>query len=151
LLRAVVAERVEAWSEHWKRDAGDTSADLRKRLRQRAYGIVEICCSGDFERVQRFFASSPAMDDLRRMGYEVGHKPMAQAIAKELVDLTTDRAIPPQSALRLAEMLMGMLYGWWLAHLGVRHITRKEALAYADHAVDVLLDGRSSWDRHTTA
>jgi hypothetical protein len=84
------------------------------------------------------------------MRYAVGHRPIAQALAKEIVDLTTDQAIRPQSALRVAEMLMGMLYGWWLAHLGVRRITREEALAYADHAVDVLLDGRYSWGRHST-
>jgi TetR/AcrR family transcriptional repressor of mexJK operon len=145
LLKAVVADRVAAWSDDLERDEGETSPDLRTRLKQRAHGIMSFCCSGEFERVQRFLAGSPSMDELRRMTYEVGHQRMALAIAKEILERTTNPPIAREPALRLAEMLMGMLHGWWLAHLGVRTITRKEALAYADHAVDVLLDGRTSW------
>jgi TetR/AcrR family transcriptional repressor of mexJK operon len=145
LLKAVVADRVAAWPESWERDEGDKSPDLRKRLKQRAHGIMKFCCSGEFERVQRFFTGSPSMDELRRMFYEFGHRRMVQAIAQEILERSPEPPVPAQSALNLAEMLMGMLHGWWLAHLGVRRITRKEAQAYADHAVDVLLDGRASW------
>jgi hypothetical protein len=42
-------------------------------------------------------------------------------------------------------MLMAMLYGWWRTHQDIRPVRLNEALRYADHAVDALLDGRSAW------
>jgi hypothetical protein len=42
-------------------------------------------------------------------------------------------------------MLMGMLCGRRRAHQEIHRITRKEALAYADYAVDVLVEGRAAW------
>jgi hypothetical protein len=50
-----------------------------------------------------------------------------------------------QTAIRIAEMLMGMLYGWWRTQQEIRSVKREEALAYADHSVDVLFEGRAAW------
>jgi hypothetical protein len=66
-------------------------------------------------------------------------------MAQEIIDGTRDEAIRPQAAIRIAETLMGMLYGWWREKLELRRITREEGLAYADYAVDVLFDGRAAW------
>jgi len=85
------------------------------------------------------------MDELRRMRHEVAHRPIVQVIAQEIIDGTRDEAIQLQAATRIAETLMGMLYGWWRAQQEVRRVTREEALAYADYAVDVLFEGRAAW------
>jgi hypothetical protein len=53
--------------------------------------------------------------------------------------------IEPQAAIRIAEMFMGMLYGWWRARQEVQRVTQEEAFAYADYAVDVLFEGRAAW------
>jgi len=145
LLKAVVAEQTVIWTPDTAHDASDSSPDLRQRLKQRARRAMEYCCSGEYEKTFALFMGCPPMDDLRRVRYEVGHKRMSQVIASEILDLSPDLAMRPQAALQLAEMLMAMLYGWWTAHFGVRNITREEAQAYADHTVDVLFDGRSSW------
>jgi hypothetical protein len=42
-------------------------------------------------------------------------------------------------------MLMAMLTGWYDAHARVREVTLEEAKAYADHAVDVIFQGRAAW------
>jgi TetR/AcrR family transcriptional repressor of mexJK operon len=151
LLRAVIAERVATWSEDWEPDGGPLSADLRQRLKQRAHRLMGYYCSGQLELLERLFTSGPSMDELRRMRYEVGHKRTTQVIAQDIIDRSADQLIQPRTAMRLAEMLMGMLYGWWRMHQEIRSVTREEALAYADHAVDILFDGRAVWDSAQSA
>jgi TetR/AcrR family transcriptional repressor of mexJK operon len=145
LLRAVVAERVATWSEDWQPDDGPIPADLRQRLKKRARGFMEYYCSGKLDLLERLFTSGPSMDELRRMRYEVGHKRTIQVIAQDIIERTPDTPIQPRAAVRLAEMLLGMLYGWWRMHQEARRVTREEALAFADYAVDVLFDGCSAW------
>jgi TetR/AcrR family transcriptional repressor of mexJK operon len=144
LLRAVIAERVATWSEEWEPDDGSTATDLRERLKQRASRLMEYYCSGKLEFLERLFTSSPAMDELRRTRYEVGHQRTVQVIAQDIVDRTSP-TIQPRTAMRLAEMLMGILYGWWRTHQQIRRVTREEGLTFASHAVDILFDGRSAW------
>jgi hypothetical protein len=45
------------------------------------------------------------------------------------------------------EMLMAMLSGWWQAQQELGPAKIEDALALADHAVDVRFDGRPSWNR----
>jgi hypothetical protein len=106
---------------------------------------MEYFCSGRLEMLERLFTNSSSMDELRRMRHEVGHQRIVQVIAQEIINGTLDKAIRPQSASRIAETLLGMLYGWWRAQLEIQRVTREEALAYADYAVDVLFDGRAAW------
>ena len=150
LLRSVIAERVTTWSEDWEPD-GLTTGDLRQRLKQRAHRLMDYYCSGKLDLLERLFTSGPSMDELRRMRYEVGHKRTIQVIAQDIIDRAPGQRVQSRTAIRLAEMLMAMLYGWWRMHQEVRRVTREEALAYADHAVDVLFDGRSAWADSTWA
>ena len=145
LLSAVIADRVADWSQAWEGKGGSLPADLRQRLKHRARSLMECFCSGELESLERLFTNSPSMDGLRRMRHEVGHQRIAQVIAQEIINGTRDEAIQARTAIRIAEMLMGMLYGWWRTQQEVRRVTREEALAYADHAVDVLFEGRAAW------
>ena len=87
------------------------------------------------------------MNELRRMRHEVGHKPIAQTIAQDIIGGAGDQSIEPRAAIQMAEMLIAMLIGWWRMHQELRRVTRDEALPYADYAVDVLFDGRHAWGR----
>jgi TetR/AcrR family transcriptional regulator, mexJK operon transcriptional repressor len=145
LLRAVVADRVASWSHDWERKGTPMPTDLRQRLKHRARSFMEYFCSGELESLERLFTSGPPMDELRRIRHEVGHQRTAQVIAQEIIDGTGSQIIQPQTAIRIAEMLMGMLYGWWRTQQETRRVTREEAEAYADHAVDVLFEGFAAW------
>jgi TetR/AcrR family transcriptional repressor of mexJK operon len=145
LLRAVITVSVASWAQNWEGMAGPVPTDLRQRLKHRARRFMEYFCSGNLEIFERLFTSGPSMDELRRMRHEVAHRPIVQVIAQEIIDGTRDEAIQLQAATRIAETLMGMLYGWWRAQQEVRRVTREEALAYADYAVDVLFEGRAAW------
>jgi TetR/AcrR family transcriptional regulator, mexJK operon transcriptional repressor len=146
LLRAVIADRVAAWSEDWEPEGGPIPRDLRQRLKHRAYNLMKYYCSSNLQLLERLFTSSPSMNELRRMRHEVGHKRTVQVIAQDIIDGTEHRAVQPRSAIRVAEMLMAMLYGWWRTHQDIRPVRLKDALIYADHAVDTMLDGRSAWN-----
>lgn len=145
LLRAVIAVHVASWAQDWQGKGGPVPTDLRQRLKHRARSFMEYFCSGRLEILERLFTNSPSMDELRRMRHEVGHQRIVQVIAQEIINGTRDEAIQPQAATRIAEMLMGMLYGWWRAQQEMRLVTPQEALAYADYAVDVLFEGRAAW------
>jgi TetR/AcrR family transcriptional repressor of mexJK operon len=145
LLRAVLAEQVANWSRDWEPDGGPIPSDLRLRLKHRAHRLMEYNCSGKLDELERLFTSGPSMNELRRMRHEVGHKRTVQVIAQDIIDGTRDRSVEPQSAIRTAELLISMLYGWWRMHREIRRIPLEEALGYADYAVDVLIDGRSVW------
>ena len=146
LLRAVIAIHVAGWARDWEDKGGPVPTDLRQRLKHRARGFMEYFCSDGFEIFERLFTNSPSMDELRRLRHEVGHQRIVQVIAQEIIDGTRDQAVQPQAAVRIAETLLGMLYGWWREKLEIRRITVEEGLAYADYAVDVLFDGRAAWE-----
>jgi TetR/AcrR family transcriptional repressor of mexJK operon len=143
LLRAVIADRVAAWSGDWEPDGGPVPSDLRLRLKHRARRLMEYSCSGKLEELERLFHGAPSMNELRRMRYQVGHKRIVQVIAQDIIDGTRD--LEPQTGIGIAEILIAMLYGWWRTHQEIRRVTLEEASAYADYAVDVLFDGCRAW------
>jgi TetR/AcrR family transcriptional regulator, mexJK operon transcriptional repressor len=145
LLTATLMRQTVIWGENPVMDFRVSSLDLRTRLRQRAYVAIDFCYSGEYERSLRLMRSCPPLGELRQMYYERGHQRFAEVISHEIMEVAPELTDKPEAALMLAEMLMSVLYGWWESHLGVREITLKEAKAYADHAVDVLLGGRASW------
>jgi TetR/AcrR family transcriptional regulator, mexJK operon transcriptional repressor len=145
VLQAVIAYRVAQWSEDWAPDGEPAPVDLEQRLKQRAHKITEYCCSEEVQYIERLFMSGPPLDELRRMRYETGHRRTIQVIARDIVQGTRDQPVQPRTAIKLAEMLVAMIYGWSRARRDVGSVPREEALAYADHAVEVLLHGRSAW------
>ena len=145
LLRAVIADRVATCAQDWGLDRGPVPSDLRRRLKHRARQLMDYACSGRLEELERLFASSASISELRHMRHEVGHKPIAQTIAQDIIGGAGDQSIEPRAAIQMAEMLIAMLFGWWRMHQEVRRVTRDEALPYADYVVDVLFDGHHAW------
>jgi hypothetical protein len=127
--------------------AATTSSDLRQQLKHRARQLAECFCSEEFELLERLFVDSPSIDELKRLQYEIGHKQTMDAIAQEIIDGQPSPPIDRAAAVRVAEMLTAMLYGWWRTQKEYGRPLLEEMLPYADHAVDVLLDGRAAWSR----
>jgi TetR/AcrR family transcriptional repressor of mexJK operon len=145
LLRSVIADNVAAFSEDWEPDGAPIPLDLRQRLKHRARRLMEYCCSEKYQQLERLIVGGPPMHELRRLRHEVGHKRTVQVMAQDIIDGTRDQSIQPRTAVWVAEMLMAMLHGWWRMRQEIQRVKREEALAYADHAVDVLFEGRSAW------
>ena len=147
LLRAVIADQVARWSDRWDPVGCAAHADLRQRLKHRARGLMESLCEGRVEYIERLLMSGPGVNELRYMNFEVGHGRTIQSIAQDIALGDPDQPVELTVATAIAEMLLGMIYGWWRMYRDVRPVTRREAVAFADHAVDVLLEGRTAWSQ----
>lgn len=146
LLNAVVADRVEAWSAAAEARGGPLPKDLKQRLHQIARSILESLASEEIHAFQRVLTStSDAGGELARALHEAGHRSAIAQLTQTIVEGTTNFPAPPRDPARVAEMLMAMLTGWYDAHQRVREISNDEAMAYAEHAVDVIYHGRMAW------
>jgi TetR/AcrR family transcriptional repressor of mexJK operon len=146
LLQAVVREGTETWVQHWEPADQVTATDLRLRLKHRARKLMQFYCSGKLQLQEDLFASGGrALSQLRRMRYEVGHNRTVQVLAQDIIDTGRAPLIQPDSAVDVAEMLMALLVGWWRSRQEIGGVEEREALAYADRAVDVLIDGHLAW------
>jgi len=146
LLQAVVADRVEAWQAAADARNGPMPADLKQRLTHIARSIVESLASEEIHAFQRVLTStSDAGGELARALHEAGHRNAIALLTQTLIEGTAHFPAPPRDPSRVAEMLMAMLTGWYDAHRRVREIGREEAMAYAEHAVDVMFHGRMAW------
>jgi TetR/AcrR family transcriptional repressor of mexJK operon len=146
LLRAVVEDRIEAWRLEMTARQGPMPEDLKDCLRYLARSVVENLASEELRALQRVISTSAeAGGELARTLHEVGHKIAITAYVEQIQHGTRDYRVPPRSPTRVAEMLLASLAGWYDAHSRVREIPVEEALAYADHVVDILWAGRSAW------
>jgi TetR/AcrR family transcriptional regulator, mexJK operon transcriptional repressor len=146
LLWALIEHDAAFWSADELRNCAPLSSDLRQRLLFRARKIVEFYSSEKFAACEKLVNSAGHFAELRRMYFKMAHQQAIKDIAQDIVE--GDREpIALQDALEVANILMGMLYGWASANTIVRRITREEALAYADRAVEVLFRGRLGWKK----
>jgi len=146
LLHAVVADRVQAWQAAADARNGPMPADLKQRLNHIARSILESLASEEIHAFQRVLtSSSDAGGELARALHEAGHRSAIDLLTRSLVESTSNFPAPPRDPARVAEMLMAMLTGWYDAHQREREISHDEAMAYAEHAVDVLFHGRMAW------
>lgn len=146
LLRAVVDEQLAAWSAGRDAGRGRPPEDFKQRLQHHARSILESVDSFDvrsFERALRG-ASGPARELATEL-YGTAYRQVTEDLTQEIVHGTRDFPVPPRNPGRVAEMLMAMIYGWRAVQDPLREITREEAVAYADHAVDVIFAGRWAW------
>jgi TetR/AcrR family transcriptional repressor of mexJK operon len=146
LLQAVVRDGTETWVQAWEPAEGVMATDLRLRLKHRARKLMQFYCSGKLQLQEDLFASGGrALNELRRMRYEVGHNRTVAVLAQDIIDAGGEPSIHPEEAIRIAEMLMALLGGWWRSRQEIGGVGQKQALAYADQAVDLLIDGRAAW------
>lgn len=151
LLRAVVTDGVSTWLASWQPEGHPSSTDVRQRLKFRAGKLMERFCSGKLENLDQLVSSGPSMQELRRMRHEVGHQRMVEVMAQDIIDANDERSMSARAATEVAEMLMAMLSGWWRSQIELGAVKLEEGLAFAEHAVDVLFDGRMSWSRTKSA
>jgi TetR/AcrR family transcriptional repressor of mexJK operon len=146
LLRAVVNQQCAAWAEQARRKRGPLPTDFRQRMKERARSIMESIVSEDIRGFERLVGGTAlASGELARALFEAGYQSGVHEIAADIIARTRNRRERPQSPHRVAEMLIGMLSGWYRAHMFVREIPLSEAFDFADHVVEVLFDGQSAW------
>lgn len=146
LLQAVVADRLEVWGAEADARHGPMPQDFKQRLNYIARTILESLASEEIHAFQRVLTSTAdAGGELARALHEAGHRSAIAMLAEAIGEGAAHFPAPPRDPARVAEMLMAMLTGWYDAHRRVREISHDEAMAYAEHAVDVIFYGRMAW------
>jgi TetR/AcrR family transcriptional repressor of mexJK operon len=146
LLRAVVNQQCAAWADQARRKQGPAPVDFKQRMKHRARSIMESINSEDIRGFERLVGGTTlASGEFARALFEAGYQRGVNEIAEDIVASTRDGRDRPRNPQKVAEMLIGMLSGWYRAHVFVRDIPLAEALAYADHVVEVLFAGQSAW------
>jgi TetR/AcrR family transcriptional regulator, mexJK operon transcriptional repressor len=146
LLRAVVEERVEAWSAASSQHDDELSDDLEQRLRHHARSFSVWLGSEEIQAFTRLLGgASGIFPELTRAMHETGYSFARNLLAEEIRRGTRDDPVPARDPDQVAEMLMAVLSGWRHAVEAVRTPSREEALAFADSAIDLFMAGRASW------
>lgn len=146
LLRGVVEDRIATWDAQIGLTHGPMPDDFKDRLHHVARRIIASMGSEEIWSFQRLISSNAdAEGEMIAALFEVGHQAAVARLVQEIRDGTRDFPVPPRSPVRVAEMLMAMLTGWYDAHRRVREVSAQEASTYADHVVDILFAARASW------
>lgn len=146
LLRAVVEEQLASWKAHEAARRGPLPKAFEARMQHHARGILEALGSEKLRAFETLVggAGRPASGLVRAL-HETGYRMAVEALAEEIAAGTRDDPTPPANPMAVAEILMAMLYGWYSANETIRKVTRDEARAFADRAVELLLAGRAAW------
>lgn len=146
LLQAVAGAQIADWEAERARGRGALPSDFKQRLVFHARGLVEAMSWNGvraFDRVLRD-VNGPARD-LALALYETAYAQAVEDLRQEILQGVRDYPVPPRDPVRVAEMLIAVIAGWHTVHDTIRPVTREEAEAYAEHAVDVIFAGRSAW------
>lgn len=146
LLKAVAAAHIAEWEAERGRERAAMPGDFKQRLVFHAKGLLEALSWNGvraFDRILRD-ANGPARDFALAL-YETAYAQAVEDLRQEIIQGVRDYPVPPRDPGRVAEMLIAVITGWHAVHDTVGPVTRDEAEAYAEHAVDVLFAGRSAW------
>ena len=145
LLRAVLSDRLSAWSDLDGAPApGD---DLAERLKTRAAEILHQATTPD---VQDFWSlvstawSEP--DEAQERQDAIGYSRMIDAIERDIRALGPASGVTALAPRRVATALMAMLGGWIEFVAPTITVDRDaEARRFAHDAVDLLMRGSAGW------
>ncbi len=146
LLRAVIEDRVAAWSAANGRNDHLMPNDLEHRLRYHARTIVTALGSEEIRGFAKLVnGASRTLPTFARALYETGYRYTVRMLADEIAAGTRSDPMPARAPEKAAEMLMTNLVGWhYIEDIG-RDITEAEANAFADRAVDFFIAARQAW------
>jgi AcrR family transcriptional regulator len=146
LLRAVMHERLEAWSDISKMRDNEQGETLDQRLRRyarlilrwsrveevRAFGKLLQGCWGIAQAV---------VDEMQAMRVSR----MRDLIASDIVALDACEGPRPRDPLEIADLYLGMLRSFSAPAALSEDEAAPLIAAFSDRVVDILLHGRSAW------
>ena len=142
LLRAVVEDRVAAWSSvasqhNWM--AGDT---LEKRLKHHAKTVMVWSASDEVRAFARLLDGAP---ETARANHELLYSNMVDFLADEIREYTRADGLPARYPKRVAVTLLAAFAGWLRTQRLVGPVAEREAVTFAHRTIDMLIAGRSGW------
>jgi TetR/AcrR family transcriptional repressor of mexJK operon len=147
LFRAVVTERIEAWSaeaekQDWKR--GDT---LEARLKHYAKLAMSHGVSAESRAFDRLFngALGVVAPEILQMLYRLRYGRGLRYLTREIREFTRAEGSPARNPRRVASTLMAALAGWLRVEASLRVVSEREAVNFGYRTVELLISGRLAW------
>lgn len=146
LLRAVVEDRVAAWSAASAQFNYLMGEDLEQRLRYHARNFIKFMNCEEMRGFTGILGGGVAsVPQFARALHDTGYRYAMSILASEIEAGTRNEPGPARHPEKIAEMLMAMLHGWHHAESAVRAVSDEEAAAFADQAMDLVMASRAAW------
>ncbi len=139
LFRALLEERIEAWSQENRRYDYLLSDDLHERLRSHARVLVLAMGSERSRRLEQLVESgSDGFPEFARVVHETTIGYMLRYLAGEIASRPEQARALGKDPYRIAELFVALLYGWRRLQDGFRPVSETEATSIANDAVDLI-------------
>lgn len=144
LLRAVLSDRVSAWSEIARtRGPGDKLEAQLKHL------AAEVLYRATNPEVQAFWALASTAwsgpNEVIERHEAIGYARVMSEMEREIRELGPLSGIEAQNPRQVATALMAMLGGWIEFIAPTAADPEKEARDFADSSIDILIRGSAAW------
>jgi TetR/AcrR family transcriptional regulator, mexJK operon transcriptional repressor len=143
VLRAVLEDRLAAWSAISQKTDWMLGATLASRLRYLARLMAEKALDPEVHSFVKLVDRLHGAADVIAQDYwHMLRRPMLERIAAEIAEFATADGFPARDPEAAAATFPGMLSGHLLLS---RRGTAEQVRAFADYAVDIFLEGRARW------
>jgi len=146
ILRAVLEQRVAAWSVAASQQNRVVSDDIEKRLKQYVVSLVIWGTSSEVRAFSGLAASAwgGVGETLSRLDV-IGFSSMVTFLENDIREFGPRSGIAARDPRRVAMALMAMVSGWLAFRTSPEQAAGKEAANFADMAVELLIHGSSAW------
>jgi AcrR family transcriptional regulator len=143
LFKAVVQDLLATWWAEEFKEARKPGQTLEERLREHVRTLMVIGASTRLRAFDRLLSTAPP--HLAHSLREVRYNHMIDVLTRDIDELTCADGNPANDPTRVATDLLSMLAGWFRMESMIRAVSEQEAVAFGDHAVDLLLAARKAW------
>ncbi len=143
LLRAVVEGRAATWDEKVLQQDAIPGGTLEQRLRHCLVTSMMWVIQDEFRAFDRVLAAEPL--HVTTTLYKGWYEHMIDVLTKEIEQLTASEANRVRNPRQIAFDLMVLLTGWFRAESILGQVSKRKAIAYANHAVDLVMAARTAW------
>ncbi|HEX7853428.1 MAG TPA: TetR/AcrR family transcriptional regulator [Sphingobium sp.] len=146
LLRAVIEDRVSAWSAVASRKNWMLTEDLAQRLKHYGAWVLLWASSPDVRAFSNLALSAwSSADEVDRRQDVIGFDGMVELIARDMATFGPGVGIRPRDPRKVAVALMALLSGSLNMRSSVEPMGEAEAEDIAGTAVDLLMHGSAAW------
>jgi TetR/AcrR family transcriptional regulator, mexJK operon transcriptional repressor len=146
LFRALVEDRVEAWSAEATAQDRLVGNTLEEHLRSFATIMAVRGLSAESRAFDRLLNSAFGVaPEIIRMLYEMRYERGIRYLVREIRDFTHADGRPARDPSSVAITLVSALRGWITLETSLRVVPEQDAINFARHVIDLLLAARAEW------
>lgn len=143
LFEAVVEGRLSAWSAQEAPRNKLAGRTLEQRLRHHLATTVTWAATQEVRALDQLLGTAPVK--IAQKLNQARHASIIDFLASEIDEYTRAEGRPARNPRGVASDLITFVAGWFYIKGGVGPTPTAEAIAFSNHAVDLLLAARKSW------